>query len=72
MGAHALFCAYVCFVHEAPGPDGFPFEWYKAFKAELTPVLLQAYNTTLVEGKKAPSLNEAIIYSHRGKKQNRM
>lgn len=47
--------------NKSPGPDGFPSEWYKIFEVELMPVLLQACNTTLADGKMPPSWNEAIM-----------
>lgn len=47
--------------NKSPGPDGFSSEWYKAFRAELMPTLLQACNTTLTDAKMPPSWNEAVI-----------
>ena len=56
--------------NKSPGPDGFPSEWYKAFRSELTRSLLKTFNTALKEGKTPPSWREATIigYTQRGKR----
>lgn len=46
---------------KSPGPDDFSSEWYKTFRSELIPILLQACNTSLMEAKMPPSWNEAVI-----------
>lgn len=47
--------------NKSPGPDGYPSEWYKTFRSELTPSLLRACNTSLTEAKIPPSWSEELI-----------
>lgn len=47
--------------NKSPGPDGFTSEWYKKFKLELSPFLLQIFNLALKEGKMPPSWKQATI-----------
>lgn len=47
--------------NKSPGPDGFPAEWYKKFKSELSQLLLKILNSALREGKIPQSWKEATI-----------
>uniref|UniRef100_A0A3P9JT67 Reverse transcriptase domain-containing protein n=1 Tax=Oryzias latipes TaxID=8090 RepID=A0A3P9JT67_ORYLA len=47
--------------NKAPGPDGFPSEWYKKFKMELLPFLTQILNKVLKENKIPPTWKQANI-----------
>lgn len=46
---------------KAPGPDGFPSEWYKEMKDLVVPVLKQTFNYVLKTGIMPPSWKEASI-----------
>lgn len=48
-------------VNKAPGTDGFPTEWYKAFKVQLVPTLFDCFNYTLKGGEPPRTWSEAII-----------
>jgi len=47
--------------NKTPGPDGFPVEFYKAFIAKLTPLLINMYNESLTDGSLPPTLTQATI-----------
>lgn len=46
---------------KSPGTDGFPGEWYKSFRDQITPLLCECFNYVLKEGVLPPSWREAII-----------
>ena len=47
--------------NKAPGPDGFPSEWYRAMEGSLLPVLQSTFNWVLKENSIPPSWREAVI-----------
>lgn len=47
--------------HKAPGPDGFPIEFFKTFIGKLAPVLLSVFNESLESGSLPPTLTQATI-----------
>ena len=47
--------------NKAPGTDGFPGEWNKAFKDEIVPMLFDCFNYTLKKGEPPSTWREAII-----------
>ncbi|KAF7649839.1 hypothetical protein LDENG_00134980 [Lucifuga dentata] len=46
---------------KAPGPDGFPIEFYKVFSSKLTAFLKLMYVETLEKGGLPPTLTQATI-----------
>lgn len=46
---------------KAPGPDGYPIEFYKKFADKLTPLLLDMFNDSLDRGALPQTLTEASI-----------
>lgn len=48
-------------VSKSLGADGFPAEWYKSMREQVTSLLYKCFNYTLKEGDLPPSRKEAII-----------
>lgn len=46
---------------KAPGPDGFPIEFYKKFSVQLLPVLCKVYAEALQRGSLPPTMSQAVI-----------
>uniref|UniRef100_A0A3Q3ENM7 Reverse transcriptase domain-containing protein n=1 Tax=Kryptolebias marmoratus TaxID=37003 RepID=A0A3Q3ENM7_KRYMA len=47
--------------NKAPGPDGFPVEFYKKFQDKLSPLLHALYNESLHQGSLPQTLTQACI-----------
>lgn len=47
--------------NKAPGTDGYPSEWYKTFRPQITSMLLNCFNHTLKTGEAPQSWREAVI-----------
>ena len=47
--------------NKAPGPDGFPVDFYKTFSHLLAPLLLDMFNDSLEQGSITQTLNPASI-----------
>ena len=47
--------------NKAPGPDGFPVEFFKKFKDKLAPLLHSVYIESLESGSLPPTLRQASI-----------
>ena len=47
--------------HKSPGPDGFPGEFYKALKEELTPILQTLFQNIQNDGRLPSSFYKASI-----------
>lgn len=48
---------------KAPGPDGYPAEYYKAYQRALVPCLLAIYQATQEKGALPPTLCESLLVS---------
>uniref|UniRef100_A0A8B9GWD5 Reverse transcriptase domain-containing protein n=1 Tax=Astyanax mexicanus TaxID=7994 RepID=A0A8B9GWD5_ASTMX len=46
---------------KAPGPDGYPIEFYQAFSNKLSPILLDMFNDSLSKGVLPPTMTQASI-----------
>lgn len=46
---------------KAPGPDGYPVEFYKKISAKLAPLILEMFNDLLGSGALPQTLTEASI-----------
>ena len=49
------------FTHKSPGPDGFTGEFFRAFQAELTPILHRLFQKAQEDGRRPNSFYEASI-----------
>ncbi|KAF0036602.1 hypothetical protein F2P81_011914 [Scophthalmus maximus] len=47
--------------NKAPGPDGYPTEFFKKFSSELAPLLLDVYSESIKRGTLPPTLTQASI-----------
>lgn len=47
--------------NKSPGPDGIPFEMYRLFSLEITPILTKLFNLCISELELLPGANEFIV-----------
>ena len=56
-------------LHKTPGEDGFPADFYRAFSAELAPLLTELYHECLRDGEMTPLMRGgtvSLVYKKKG------
>lgn len=56
-----ITCVGLMQCNKAPGPDGFPLDFYKKFSTQIAPLLFDMYNESFQQGCLPASLNQASI-----------
>lgn len=47
--------------NKAPGPDGYPTEFYKTFASTLTPIMIKKFNSIMTTGTLPPSWRDSLL-----------